>query len=132
PTMYIPAISTLEPNSARGNVRCGSRISSLIAETSSRPVNANAICDQKFTVSQFHVGFIAAQVKCVTDPLRDQISPAITTSISSGAYVDTPPAFCSHLPMFNPMMFSATATINKANDTTNRNVRFCASSAPPD
>src|SRR3954466_606238 len=68
PTIYIPAISTLEPTNARGSVRCGSRISSLIADTSSSPVNAKAICDQKFTVSQFHAGFMVAHVNCVIDP----------------------------------------------------------------
>src|SRR5438876_12284944 len=31
---------------ARGSVRLGSRISPLIADTSSSPVNANAICDR--------------------------------------------------------------------------------------
>src|ERR1700733_14875389 len=67
-TIYIPAIMMLEPNNARGNVRCGSRISSLIADTSSSPVNANAICDQKFTVSQFQCGHTVAQVNWVTDP----------------------------------------------------------------
>src|SRR5579871_4156795 len=67
-TIYIPAIITLEPIRARGSVRCGSRISSLIAETSSSPVNANAICDQKLTVSQSQYGQTVAQVKCVTDP----------------------------------------------------------------
>ena len=66
--MYIPAIMMLEPNSARGSVRCGSRISSLIAETSSSPVNANAICDQKLTVFQSQRGQIVAQVNSVTDP----------------------------------------------------------------
>ena len=34
--------------------------------------------------------------------------------------------------MFSPMIFNTTATISSANDTTSRNVRFCASSAPPD
>src|ERR1700730_15048422 len=100
PTIYMPAMSKLEPNKARGSVRCGSRISSLIAETSSHPVNAKAICDHKFTVSQFHEGLIVAQVKCVTDPLRKQTTAAITTSISKGVYVETPPAFCSHFPIF--------------------------------
>ena len=51
-----------------GKVRRGSRISALIAETSSSPVNANAICDQKLTVSQSQVGQMFARVKCVTDP----------------------------------------------------------------
>jgi len=37
-------------------------------ETSSNPVNAKAICDQKFTVSQFQVGIMLARVKCVTEP----------------------------------------------------------------
>src|SRR6267378_2034444 len=55
-TMYIPAISTPDAYTARGSVLCGLRTSWLIAETSSSPLNANAICDQKFTVSQFHTG----------------------------------------------------------------------------
>jgi len=41
------------PKHCPRNVRRGSRTSSLIADTNSSPVNANAICDQKFTVSQF-------------------------------------------------------------------------------
>ena len=41
------------------------RIAHFLAmqETSSSPVNANAICDQKLTVSQFHVGIMLASVK---------------------------------------------------------------------
>ena len=66
--MYISAISAPAPNTARGSVRRGSRTSSLIADTSSSPVNANAICDQKFTVSQFHVGIMFFNVKCVAEP----------------------------------------------------------------
>src|SRR5207249_8145151 len=63
-----PPHATLFPyttlfRSARGSVRRGSRISALIADTSSSPVNANAICDQKFTVSQLQCGIIFAQVK---------------------------------------------------------------------
>ena len=100
--MYISAISAPEAKIARGNVRCGSRTSSLIAETSSRPVNANAICGQKFTVSQSQCGSIAAHVKCVTDPCRAHSSSATPTIIISGTYVPTPPAFCSHLPMCKP------------------------------
>ena len=41
-----------------------------MAETSSRPVKAKAICDQKLTVSQFHAGNMLCTVKCVTDPWR--------------------------------------------------------------
>src|SRR6059036_3157820 len=47
--MYISAITAPAQSAARGSVRLGSRISALIADTSSSPVNANAICDQKFT-----------------------------------------------------------------------------------
>src|SRR5947209_7175731 len=46
--MYIAAISAPAANTARGKVRQGSFTSALIAETSSSPVNANAICDQKY------------------------------------------------------------------------------------
>ncbi len=84
PTIYISAISAPAPSAARGSVRLGSRISPLIADTSSSPVNANAICDQKFTVSQFHVGIMLAQVKCVTEPLRMHITPATLVKIRSG------------------------------------------------
>ena len=56
PAMYMRAIRAPAPKTARGSVRRGSRTSSLMAETSSRPVKAKAICDQKLTVSQFHVG----------------------------------------------------------------------------
>ena len=52
-------------------------------------------------------------------------------SISSGTYVPMPPAFCSHLPMFSPMMFRNTATKSRKNDPTIRNARFCARNAPP-
>ena len=68
PAIYINAIIAPAPNTARGSVRRGSRTSSLIADTSSSPVKAKAICDQKFTVSQFQVGIMLAQVKCVTEP----------------------------------------------------------------
>ncbi len=47
-----PAIDAPEPKIARGMVRRGSRISSLIIAAISRPVKANANCGQKFTVSQ--------------------------------------------------------------------------------
>ena len=71
PAMYIRAISAPAPKTARGSVRRGSRTSSLMAETSSRPVKAKAICDQKLTVSQFHVGIMLAMVKCVAEPCRE-------------------------------------------------------------
>ena len=46
----------------------------------------------------------------------------------------TPPAFCSHLPMFRPMMFRNTAANNIRKEPTIRNVRFsrkmrCSASA---
>ena len=66
--MYMRAISAPAPNTARGKVRLGSRTSSLMAETSSSPVNANAICDQKLTVSQFQAGSMFWNVKCVAEP----------------------------------------------------------------
>jgi hypothetical protein len=68
PAMYMSAINAPAAKTARGSVRRGSRTSALIAETSSSPVNANAICDQKLTVSQFHTGRMFAQVNCVTEP----------------------------------------------------------------
>src|SRR2546428_3304184 len=66
----MAAISTPEPITARGSVLRGSLTSWLIAETSSRHVNANAICDQKLTVSQLQCGSMFAQVNCVADPWR--------------------------------------------------------------
>src|SRR5438445_9938837 len=100
--MYIAAINAPAAYTARGKVRCGSRTSALIAETSSRPVNAKAICDQKFTVSQFHTGITLPKLKCVTEPCRTNSKPATATSMSKGRYVATPPAFCSHLPILSP------------------------------
>src|SRR6202030_2281090 len=85
PTMYISAISAPAANTARGSVRRGSRISALIADTSSRPVNAKAICDQKFTVSQFQCGSMFETVKCVTDPWRGHRITAIDARITNGA-----------------------------------------------
>src|SRR5579864_2548829 len=96
------AVKTPAPITARGKVRRGSLISSLIAETSSNPVKANAICDQKFTVSQLQCGIMFDTVKCVTEPCRDHNTPATPHKINKGIYVETPPAFCSHLPMFRP------------------------------
>src|SRR5437899_2915138 len=84
--MYIPAISTPDAYTARGSVFCGLRTSWLIAETSSSPLNANAICDQKFTVSQFQTGNMLAGVKCVTGPCFIQITAAMNSSASSGKY----------------------------------------------
>src|SRR6267378_2198539 len=66
--IYINAMSAPAANTARGRVRRGSRISALIAETSSSPVNANAICDQKLTVSQSQCGSMFATVNFVSDP----------------------------------------------------------------
>src|SRR5712671_4486878 len=83
-TMYIPAISTPDAYTARGSVFCGLRTSWLIAETSSNPLNANAICDQKFTVSQFQTGNIFDQVKWVTGPCLTQRTTAMHSSASSG------------------------------------------------
>src|SRR6266436_4241933 len=85
PTIYMTAISTPAANTARGSVLCGSRISWLMAETSSRPVNAKAICDQKFTVSQFHTGKTFVQVRCVAEPCRSHKKPPRATSSTSGA-----------------------------------------------
>src|ERR1700724_57915 len=127
----MTAISPPEAKIALGRLRCGSRTSSLSAETSSSPVNANAMCDQKFTVSQFQCGSIAATVKCVTEPCLDQSTSATPTIITNGTYVPTPPAFCSHLPMCSPTIFNHTATTSNANDPTRRNVRLCASHAVP-
>src|ERR1700688_5013891 len=129
PTIYMSAINPPDAKIARGNVRCGFFTSSLIAETSSSPANANASCGQKFTVSQFQCGIIAATVKCVTDPWRDHSSSATPTIIISGTYVPTPPAFCSHLPICKPIMFRNTATNNITNEPTSKNVRFSASHA---
>ena len=84
PAIYISAINAPEAKIARGNVRCGSFTSSLMAETSSSPANAKASCGQKFTVSQFQCGTIAAHVKCVTDPCRNYSSSATPTIIISG------------------------------------------------
>ena len=72
PAIYAIAIKTPEPKIARGKVLCGSRTSSLIVEQSSSPLNANAICGQKFTVSQFHTGRMFDHVKCVTEPCTCQ------------------------------------------------------------
>src|SRR5271170_7457626 len=72
PAIYMSAISAPAAKTARGSVRRGSRTSSLIAETSSNPVNAKAICDQKLTVSQFHEGNMLATLKWVTEPCRKQ------------------------------------------------------------
>src|SRR6266478_3618604 len=83
-TMYIPAISTPDAYTARGSVFCGSRTSWLIAETSSSPLNANAICDQKFTVSQFQTGNMFDYVKWVTGPCFAHRIAAIPSSASSG------------------------------------------------
>src|SRR5882762_6966624 len=91
--MYIPAIIIPDAYTARGSVFCGLRTSWLIAETSSSPLNANAICDQKFTVSQFQTGNMLARVNCVTDPCFTHRIAAMPSSASSGKYVDTPPAF---------------------------------------
>src|SRR6267143_4174297 len=79
-TIYIPAISTPDAYTARGSVLCGSRTSWLIAETSSSPLNANAICDQKFTVSQFHTGNMLARVNCVTGPCFTHRIAALASS----------------------------------------------------
>jgi hypothetical protein len=118
-----------EPNIARGNVLRGSRTSSLIVETSSKPANANAICGQKFTVFQSQCGQMLLPVNCVTEPCRCQIMAATRTKIIKGRKVDTPPAFCSHFPMRNPMMFMNTATNRSTKEPISRNVRFCASGA---
>src|SRR5213078_1707386 len=83
-TIYIPAISIPDAYTARGSVFCGLRTSWLIADTSSSPVNANAICDQKFTVSQFHTGIMLDHVNRVTEPCRSHILPASAVSINSG------------------------------------------------
>src|SRR2546423_105482 len=85
--MYMNAMSAPAVSAARGSVRRGSRISALIADTNSSPVNANAICDQKFTVSQFQVGSILDHVKCVTEPNRRQVTPARAVKMSSGARI---------------------------------------------
>ena len=90
-------------------------------------MNANASCGQKFTESQFQCGSMLAQVKCVTEPCRCHTSAAAPTSISSGTYVPTPPAFCSHFPIRKPIIFRYTATNSSANDPTSKNVRFSAS-----
>src|SRR4029077_17892371 len=84
PMTYIAAIRAAAVSAARGSVFLGSRISPLIAETNSSPVNANAICDQKFTVSQFQVGIMFDHVNCVTDPCLSHIAPAMPTRISNG------------------------------------------------
>src|SRR5882762_9435802 len=84
--MYMAAINAAAVNAARGRVRLGSRISPLIAETSSSPVNANAICDQKFTVSQFQVGIMPATVKCVADPSFTPSPAEMPPKITSGTY----------------------------------------------
>ena len=120
-----------EPRIARGKVFRGFFTSSLIDETSSSPPNANAICGQKFTVSQFQCGWMLLQVNCVVDPWRYQTHAAATISIIKGTNVPTAPAFCSHLPTRSPMMFMNTATKNSANDPASKNERFCASGAYP-
>src|SRR3989449_10008925 len=112
----MAAISTPEPITARGSVLRGSLTSWLIAETSSRPVNVNAICDQKLTVSQLQCGSMFAQVNCVADPWQQHSIAARQVKINSGTYVPTPPAFCSHFPIFSPMMFRYTATPSRTND----------------
>src|SRR5258708_596660 len=84
PAIYITAISKPDIHVARARVRRGSRISSLIADASSSPVNAKAICGQKFTVSQFHTGQMFDQVKWVADPCFHQIATAAPISNSSG------------------------------------------------
>src|SRR5208282_5222470 len=104
-----------EPKIARGNVLRGSRTSSLMAEHNSNPANANAICGQKFTVPKFQTGSMLDHVKCTCGPLVRHVYTPRPTSISNGRYVHTPPAFCSHLPMFRPMIFSTTATNSREN-----------------
>src|SRR5260370_36059388 len=94
PTMYLPVINPPDAYTARGSVFCGLRTSWLSADTSSSPLNANAICDQKFTVSQFQTGNILARVNCVTAPCFTHKIAAMPSSARSGKYVDTPPAFC--------------------------------------
>src|SRR5436305_1568390 len=96
PAIYIAAIRTPEANTARGKVLRGLRTSALIAETNSNPVKAKAICDQKFTVSQFQTGFMFVQVIGVMAPWWLHTATPMATSISSGKYVETTPAFCNH------------------------------------
>ena len=57
-----------DPTIARGNVVRGLRISSLMDDANSSPLNANAIFGQKFNVFQFHCGRMFIHVKCVADP----------------------------------------------------------------
>src|SRR5271156_4453279 len=100
-------------------------------DTSSSPLNANAICGQKFTVSQSQCGCMLLQVKCVTEPKRYHTHTAAMISITSGTNVLTAPTFCSHFPTRSPMMFMYTATKNSANEPASKNDRFCASGAYP-
>src|ERR1700735_1748613 len=120
-----------EPKIARGKVFRGFFTSSLIDDTSSSPANANTICGQKFTVSQFQCGWILLHVNCVTDPCRFQTQAAATISIVNGRNVATAPTFCSHFPTRRPTIFIATATKKSANDPASRNDLFCAKGAYP-
>ena len=80
----MAAIRLPDPKMARGRVRRGSLISSLIMDAISRPVKANASCGQKLTVSQSQCGTRLAHVNCVTDPCRSQMKKATPNNISKG------------------------------------------------
>src|SRR5260370_17076400 len=84
PTMYLPVINPPDAYTARGTVFCGLRTSWLIADTSSSPLTANAICDQKFTVSQFQTGNILAGGNCVNAPCFTHNIAPVPRSASRG------------------------------------------------
>src|SRR6266702_1268490 len=116
---------------ARGKVLRGSFTSSLMAQSSSMPVKANAILDQKLSLSIFggQSGKADFQEKCVTLPRCNTRYVPMPTSISKGTYVETPPAFCSHLPMFRPTKLKPTATARRPKEAQSRYFGLAASQA---
>ena len=127
---HVPAILNdrdhpPEPKIARGSVRRGSRISSLIAETSSSPAKAtrsaarNSQCPNSMRNHAAHVKFVA-------DPCGSRAKaphPRVSAAEGRSRLRRHSAATCR---CCSPMIFSPTATISSANDPPSKNVRFCA------
>src|ERR1700733_2354987 len=104
-------------NRALGTVRCGSRISRLMNDAASGPVQQKASVVQKMTSAKRNVGVRVCRLMGVAGPKRHQLITARATNNRVPSQRATAPALLSHFATAIPRTLRATDTASTARET---------------
>src|SRR5438270_8950559 len=103
-------------NSALGTVRCGSRISRLMNDAASGPVQQKASVVQKMTSARRNVGVRVCRLMGVAGPKRHQLITAREINSTVPTHRATAPALLSHFAVAIPRTLRATDTASTASE----------------